>query len=64
MYYLLITILLMIMSLNNNSADHFSGKITIVLVSGKVLCTGHKTLAGGAIYVQDSSPLVYPVPRF
>ena len=51
------------MSLNNNSADHFGRGITIALskmaISGKVFFTGNIAPAGGAIYVQDSSPLVY-----
>ena len=51
------------MSFHNNSADHFGGGISIALsimiLSGKVFFTGNKAPAGGAIYVQDSSPLVY-----
>ena len=56
------------MSLNNNSADHFGGGITVALsemtVSGKVFFTGNIAPAGGAIYVQDSSPLVYCASDF
>ena len=56
------------MSLNNNSADHFGGGITIALskmtVSGEVFFTGNIAPSGGAIYVQDSSPLVYCASDF
>ena len=48
------------MSFHNNSADHFGGGI----LSGKVFFTGNKAPAGGAIYVQDSSPLVYCASKY
>ena len=46
-----------------NITDHFGGGIStalsIIMVSGKVFFTGNKAPTGGAIYFQDSLPLVY-----